>query len=71
MPITLAEAKVGFEDKIDHAVVDSFRRSALLLDMLVFDNSIAPGTGGSTLTNGYLQLKTVMIMIFVAIMQNE
>lgn len=58
MPITLAEAKVGFADKVDQAVVDSFRRSSLLLDMLVFDNSISPGTGGSTLTYGYLQLKT-------------
>ena len=58
MPITLAEAKVGMADKVDQAVVDSFRRSSLLLDLLVFDNSIAPGTGGSTLTYGYLQLKT-------------
>lgn len=58
MAITLAEAKVGMADKVDQAVVDSFRRSSLLLDLLVFDNSIAPGTGGSTLTYGYLQLKT-------------
>ena len=58
MAITLAEAKVGMADKVDQAVVDSFRRSSMLLDLLVFDNSIAPGTGGSTLTYGYLQLKT-------------
>ena len=58
MPITLAEAKVGMADKVDQAVVDTFRRSSFLLDALVFDNSIAPGTGGSTLTYGYLQLKT-------------
>lgn len=58
MPITLAEAKVGMVDKINQAVADTFRRSSLLLDMLVFDNAVAPGTGGSTLTYGYQQLKT-------------
>ena len=58
MAITLAEAKVGMVDKINQAVADSFRRSSLLLDMLTFDNAVAPGTGGSTLTYGYLQLKT-------------
>ena len=56
--ITLAEAKVGMADKVDQNVVDTFRRSSLLLDKLVFDNAISPGTGGSTLTYGYIQLKT-------------
>lgn len=56
--ITLAEAKVGMADKVDQEVVDTFRRSSLLLDKLVFDNAISPGTGGSTLTYGYIQLKT-------------
>ena len=58
MAITLAEAKVGMADKVDQKVVDTFRRSSLLLDKLVFDNAISPGTGGSTLTYGYIQLKT-------------
>lgn len=58
MAITLAEAKIGMADKIDQMVVDEFRRSSLLLDKLVFDNTISPGTGGSTLTYGYIQLKT-------------
>src|SRR5699024_7966959 len=58
MAITLAEAKVGMADKVDQNVVDEFRRSSLLLDRLVFDNAISPGTGGSTLTYGYVQLKT-------------
>lgn len=58
MPITLAEAKVGMRDKVDQQVVDTFRRSSLLLDKLVFDNAISPGTGGSTLTYGYVQLLT-------------
>lgn len=58
MAITLAEAKVGMADKVDQQVVDTFRRSSLLLDRLTFDNSISPGTGGSTLGYQYTMLKT-------------
>lgn len=58
MPLTLAEAKVGMADKVDQNVIDTFRRSSLLLDNLVFDNAISPGTGGSTLAYGYIQLQT-------------
>lgn len=56
--ITLAEAKVGMADKVDQMVVDEFRRDSFLLDKLVFDNAVSPGTGGSTMTYGYMQLKT-------------
>ena len=58
MAITLQQAKVGMADKVDQQIVDMFRRSSLLLDNMVFDNVISPGTGGSTLTYGYIQLKT-------------
>ena len=58
MAITLLEAKVGMADKVDQQVVDMFRRSSFLLDQMVFDNAISPGTGGSTLTYGYIQLKS-------------
>lgn len=58
MAITLEEAKEGMADKVDQKVIDSFRRSSLLLDNMVFDNCISPGTGGSTLAYGYMQLKT-------------
>ena len=58
MAITLAEAKVGMADKVDQQIVDMFRRNSILLDQMVFDNAISPGTGGSTLTYGYIQLKT-------------
>ena len=58
MAITLAEAKVGMADKVDQQVIDMFQRSSLLLDRMTFDNSISPGTGGSTLSYGYIQLKT-------------
>ena len=58
MAITLEQAKIGMADKVDQAVVDMFRRNSQLLDKLSFDNVISPGTGGSTLTYGYVQLKT-------------
>ena len=58
MAITLAEAKVGMSDHVDQQIVDMFRRSSLLLDKMTFDNAISPGTGGSTLAYGYVQLKT-------------
>ena len=45
-------------DKVDQQVVDMFRRSSVLLDQMIFDNCISPGTGGSTLAYGYMQLKT-------------
>ena len=58
MAITLADAKVGMADKVDQQIVDMFRRSSLLLDQMTFDNCISPGTGGSTLAYGYIQLKS-------------
>ena len=58
MAITLQEAKIGMADKVDQQIVDMFRRSSQLLDNMVFDNVISPGTGGSTLTYGYIQLKS-------------
>jgi len=56
--ITLLEAKVGMADKVDQFVIDEFRRSSLLLDKLTFDDTVSPGTGGSTLTYGYIKLLT-------------
>ena len=58
MAITLEQAKISMADKVDQQVVDMFRRNSVLLDNMVFDNAISPGTGGSTLTYGYIQLKT-------------
>ncbi len=58
MAITLEQAKVGMADHVDQQIVDMFRRSSMLLDQMVFDNVISPGTGGSTLTYGYIQLKS-------------
>ncbi len=58
MPITLEQAKVGMANKVDQMVIDEFRRGSLLLDKMIFDNSVSPGTGGSTLAYGYQRLKT-------------
>ena len=58
MAITLKDAKISMADKVDQQVVDMFRRSSQLLDQMVFDNAIAPGTGGSTLNYGYIQLQS-------------
>lgn len=58
MAITLAEAKVGMANKIDQKVIETIQRNSRLLDLLVFDDAIAPGTGGSTFVYGYTQLLT-------------
>lgn len=58
MALTLAQAKVGMADKVDQMVIDEFRRSSLLLDQMIFDDAVSPGTGGSTLTYGYMRLET-------------
>lgn len=57
MALTLAEAKVGYADKVDQQVIDEFRRDSLLLDLLTFDDTISP-TGGSNLVYGYQRLET-------------
>lgn len=67
MAITLADAKVGMADHVDQQVVDEFRRGSLLLDKLTFDNSVSPGTGGSTMIYGYQQLQTPSTAAFRAI----
>lgn len=58
MAITLEQAKVGMADKVDQAVIDIFRRESFILQSLMFDNAVSPGTGGSTMTYGYTQLLT-------------
>ena len=58
MPITLEQAKVGMANKVDQAVIDEFRRNSAILNTLIFDDCVSPGTGGSTLTYGYTKLKT-------------
>lgn len=56
--ITLAQAKETMTDKVDQLVIDEFRRESALLDKLTFDDAVSPGTGGSTMTYGYVRLLT-------------
>jgi len=65
--ITLVQAKVGMANKVDQMVIDEFRRNSMLMDMLMFDNSVSPGTGGSTLVYGYVKLKTPSTAAFRAL----
>ena len=67
MPLTLAQAKVGMADKVDQTVIDEFRRSSYLLDKLIFDDAVSPGTGGSTLVYGYEKLLTPSTAAFRAL----
>jgi len=56
MPVTLAQAAINTQNDIDYAVIDNLRRYSWVLDQMVFDDSVNPGTGGGTLTYGYTRL---------------
>ncbi|MBQ8982705.1 MAG: phage capsid protein [Lachnospiraceae bacterium] len=65
--VTLAQAKVGREDKVYGQVIDTFRRESPLLDQMEFDDCINPSLGGSNLTYGYMRTKTPAVADFRAI----
>lgn len=56
MAQTLAQAQLNTQDDIDFAVIDNLRRYSWLLDQIVFDDTVTPGTGGGSLTYGYTLL---------------
>lgn len=56
MPVTLAQAQINVQNDVDYAVIDNLRRYSWLLDQIVFDDTVNPGTGGGTLTYGYNRL---------------
>jgi hypothetical protein len=56
MPVTLAQAQLNTQADVDYAVIDNLRRYSWLLDQMVFDDTVNPGTGGGTLTYGYTRL---------------
>ncbi|MEU5608448.1 major capsid protein [Streptomyces sparsogenes] len=56
MPVTLAQAQINTQTDVDYAVIDNLRRYSWLLDQMVFDDTVNPGTGGATLTYGYTRL---------------
>lgn len=63
MAMTLADMKVGMNDKVAEQVVDIFLRDSEILQMLQFDNTVSP-QGGSTLTYTYLQKKLPSLATF-------
>lgn len=57
MPITLAQAQVNTANDVDFRVIDNLRRyDGLLLDNIVFDDTVTPGTGGGSLVYAYTRL---------------
>lgn len=56
MPVTLAQAQLNTQDDIDFAVIDNLRRYSWLMDQIVFDDTVSPGTGGGSLVYGYTRL---------------
>lgn len=56
MPVTLAQAQLNTQPDINYEVIDNLRRYSWLLDQVVFDDTVTPGTGGSSLTYGYTRL---------------
>ncbi|MFI8104711.1 major capsid protein [Streptomyces sp. NPDC086023] len=67
MPVTLAQAQVNTQNDVDFAVIDNLRRYSWLLDRIVFDDTVTPGTGGGSLTYGYTRLITPRTAAFRAL----
>lgn len=66
MPVTLAQAQLNTANDVDYAVIDNLRRYSWLLDRIVFDDVVTPGSGGGSLTYGYTRLKTPRTAAFRA-----
>lgn len=67
MPVTLAQAALNAASAIDRRVIDEFRKSSRLLELLPFVDSSNPAGGGATLTYGYSRLITQPTAAFRAI----
>lgn len=66
MPVTLAQAQVNTQDDVAYAIIDNLRRYSWVLDQMVFDDTVTPGTGGATLTYGYTRLSSARSASFRA-----
>lgn len=64
--ITLAQSKVGVNDKVYDKVIDIFIQESEILEMLPFDNAVN-ANGSSTLVYGYVQEKLPSQAAFRAI----
>lgn len=67
MPITLAQAAINTQNDVDYSVIDNLRRYSWLLDQIVFDDTVTPGTAGGSLTYGYTRLTAAAPAAFRAI----
>jgi hypothetical protein len=67
VPITLAQAQVNTQSDVDYAVIDNLRRHSWVLDQIVFDDTVTPGTNSASLTYSYRRLKTPRTAAFRAL----
>lgn len=67
MAMTLAQMKVGMSDKVAAQIVDIFLRESEILQAMPFDNCVAQGGVGSTLTYGYIRKVLPAVADFRAI----
>ena len=67
MPITLAQAQINSQSDVDYAVIDQLRRYSWLLDQIVWDDVVTPGTNGGSLEYAYTRLVTAAPAAFRAI----
>lgn len=58
MAILLEDAKGRTQDALQQGVIDEFRKSSWIMDHIMFDDSVNPTGGGTTLTYSYTRLKT-------------
>ena len=65
--LKLADLTVGQDDKVFEKVIDTFIRESEILELLPFDNAVAPSGKGSTLVYGYVQTKVPSQAAFRAI----
>ena len=57
MPVTLAQAELNTQDDVDYMVIRNLRQHSWVLDQIVWDNVVNPGsTGDATLTYAYTRL---------------
>lgn len=67
MPVTLAQASLNAASAIDRNIIDEFRKSSFLLNVMPFDQAVNPAGGGSTLTYGYTRQVSQRAAAFRAI----
>lgn len=58
MAVTLAESARNTQEDYDPAVINEFRKTNAVLDLITFDDVVNPAGGGATLTYGYRRQKT-------------